>query len=277
MSRTLFLFVTSESPDPYLNSMSYCFFMQDVRKVVFVHIAGLTEGGIGHGDLVDHHISRRISRNTRSQLEALARGEYRTFRGDNRSDVTQLGSLITEAKLGALMAHFKQIQDSNLVWDNRDINYESLQEQVSRMRKEDPRAIFDVTALRKAYLADLIAVSIVVEIDALATFDLLRRMDHDLPWRNLVHELERRDQYRYVNLLSTPAVRQAASSVLLKRRVHLGLALLTVVLVLGTTILVALAGVSHPVVRTLTVAGSIASLASLLTGFLSQSSWRNVK
>ena len=78
-----------------------------------------------------------------------------------------------------------------------------------------------MTAVKKRYLGDIVAASLVEDIKGLFVFDLRgARPGFERRWRMLIHDLERQTRlsYEYVNILDTPVYRVCARMVV--RRVQ---------------------------------------------------------
>lgn len=64
--RSLYIFVNAERPDPYLNSLVYCVLRRDVRRIVFIHIKGLTD--VANASKSPDGLSGRVMGTVQAQL-----------------------------------------------------------------------------------------------------------------------------------------------------------------------------------------------------------------
>lgn len=222
MGETLYLFVTSERPDQYLNSMAHCLLYRSIRKVVFVHIKGLGNADEGENSLAERSISDIVLRNVQILLDSLATAcEYRYFTGSEAGQRVSLGSIYPPEQVTSIKQFYKRCLDVEADWDLGKIDYPNLRKELARIRKDEPSSILDITSIKKHYLGDILAVSIVENIHQLYTFDPTTKPDFDHPWTMLIHDLQPDDavirQYQYVNIVDTPVFRDCFNAVLLQR------------------------------------------------------------
>lgn len=211
MSKKLFLFVTSERPDQYLNPLVHCLLYEQVSKVVFIHIKGTPSSGTN-----EKGISGKVSRNVQMLLVSLAKGVYRFF--DTQDDKTVDLKSIYPERIERIRAIYKQCLDKDVNWSHRDINYLDLRKELAQAKKEVD-CIFDITAIGKSFLGDIIAASIIEGINSLFTFELKIKPNFDEPWTMLFHDLKgenERDKYQYVNIVNTPIFRECSNSLLVR-------------------------------------------------------------
>lgn len=215
MSKSLYLFVTSERPDPYVNAIAHCLANAAVDKVVFVHVRGVVR------DIAEPDLSAIALRNVQIQMDRLIHGEYRYFEGDSAGAVVDLSTVYSRDELNALKSFYGQHLVRDVNWSHSQIAYASLRDELRRITRTEPHSLFDVTSVSKSLLGDIIAVAIIENIASLYTMDLRTRLDFGEPWRMLLHEVaglpngaDRR--YAYVNIVDTPIFRACANSILVR-------------------------------------------------------------
>ncbi len=214
--KSLHLFVNSERPDQYLNSLVHCVLRHDVRKVIFVHIKGLDDAEQsslkGSGGL-----SARLMGAVQAQLEGLAeRGEYLFKDGPHSGERVLLKNEYTDLEATHIQAYYANCRNLSISYSNDELEYTDLRTRLSDIAKDGREAYVDVTAIKKRYLGDLVAAALIEGLRGLYTFDLLgsHKPDFDRPWRTLLHALESAPApaFRYTNILDTEIYRECAGS-----------------------------------------------------------------
>jgi len=129
MSQSLYIFVTSERPDQYLNSIVYCLLKKSICKVKLLYIKGFS-GETGLVNDPNKSISLAVSRKVQSLLEDLSIGNYKFYVGKRAGDSINLQNVYSEKKLIHIQFMYKQCLDRKVKWDNDDINYLDLRTHV---------------------------------------------------------------------------------------------------------------------------------------------------
>lgn len=235
MAQALYIFVTSGRPDQYLNSIAHCMLCDGVRRVVFVEIRGF---GKGTPSWVEEGISLTASQRVTLLLDSLSNCSYRFFVGERADEVVDLKGIYPEGELEVIKNTYKQILNTRSNWENREINYLDLRNELARIYKNEDDPIFDVTAIRKTYLGDLVSCCILEGIQKLYTFDLKIVPNFDEPWDMLFHKLraEKYEEslYRYINIVDTPVYKNCSKSVLINTTP------VKILLIIGIAVLLAL-------------------------------------
>lgn len=270
MGNTLYVFVTSRNPDSYLNPIAHCMLANLISRVVFIHVADMDESRLILGKPAEGY-SASICRHVQSLLGLLSEGRYRNFEKGTEVDLAVSYSAV---ELSALCYLYARCLEQNISWDHLDIRYRDLPRHLRLLKRAGP-ALFDVTAVRKSYLGDLIALSLIRRIDSLFTFDLKCPPNHDEPWRMLIHELRNADpgqqKYEYVNVIGTPIFERCAGEVLVRAPVLWTSSAATVLLLAIAIVIYYFFGEHSVFVQFAFIGGSIASLASLLLSLVLRS------
>jgi hypothetical protein len=260
-SKSIYLFVTSQRPDPYVNAIAHCVLHASVERVVFIHVRGTP----GAADEID--LSAVALRNVQIQMDLLANGQYRYFDGESSGKTVNLGDVYGPQELSELKDLYLRCLQQNVNWSHRQIAYSALRYELSRMKSEAPNSLFDVTSVSKSLLGDIIAAAILEDIDAFYTFDLRIKPNFDEPWRMLIHEargasaLQDR-RYAYVNMVDTPVFRSCANSILVRGP--------RLILPLGAAVVLLAMAVAHYLIRgEVTTFIQITSIASGVASLLS--------
>ncbi len=278
MSRKLHLFVTSDRPDPYLNSLAHCLLDEDISKVVFVHIVGLGEHGIQLGRPITRGFSARVARRVEVLLEHLASGEYTYFTKEGLGEAVNLKSEISdysEAEAASAMQFYRNILERLPRLESTDVAYLDLRHYLQQATMSEETPLLDATAIGKEYIGDLVAASMAGKIESLFTFSVKPRIDFKRPWRSLIHELRKptengESRYNYVNMIGTPVFVQSTGDMIVKASALRAALLLAVAFFAMTAAIYFLLGIDHPLVEVLFVAGSSASIVSLGIVFISR-------
>jgi len=173
--KTLYLFVDSERPDQYLNSIVHGVLHENVRAVFFWHIQRPEAESATTG------YSARVMHRVQTLLTALAeRGQYIDAR-DRRISL--------EAKYGgegvkAIRDYYTRSSSVSVSFSNQDIQHKDLRDKLRSMKRHSQSYICDVTGLRKLFLGDLAAIALVENLRGLFVFDLIRAPDFEQPVRH---------------------------------------------------------------------------------------------
>ncbi len=267
--KSIFLFVDSERTDQYLNSIVHCVLRLDVRRVTFIHIKGLFGHEDGDGD---RGLSGRAMGAVQAQLDGLAeRGEYLFSTGPHAGERRQLADIYAPERAREVQAFYRQCRNTPLVYGNEEVEYVNLRQCMRRIAKLGADVYIDVTAIKKRYLGDLVAASLVEGIEGLYTFDLTgARPDFEEPWRMLIHDLDDRhpSAFGYTNILNTPVYQACVRLVAVRApalRVTVGATVaLFVTVAVGSWYL----GPESGVIRTMFAISGIASILSLVFVFI---------
>ena len=201
MTEGLYLFVTSDRPDQYLNPILHCLQHKNLSKIVFLSVENRPGSDTSSS-------ARQVRENVESLLSSLAyKGKYKYFTGSMRSKEIDLQITYSPDKLASIKEKYASAKARKVPWIEIEIDYFKLREELARIHKTEPDSVFDVSAVSKSYLGDLFAIGVVEGIDNIYTFNLNRSANFDEPWKSLFHELEFRNPgnkgYNYVNLTKT--------------------------------------------------------------------------
>lgn len=264
MTKGLYLFVTSDRPDQYLNPILHCLQHKNLSKIVFLYV----ENRAG-SDNDTSSSARSVRENVESLLSSLAHeGKYKYFTGNMRGtevDLLQKGYSLD--KLASVKEKYALLRARKVSWSDQDIDYFELKDELARIHTTEPDSIFDVTAVSKSYLGDIFAIGVVEGIDNIYTFGLNRSPNFDKPWESLFHELNFRKPgdkkgYDYVNLTKTYIYDKCTKSILV-RQPSLVLSLLVAIALLITLIITSF--VFGPTNWLVLIISGVATIASLLS------------
>jgi hypothetical protein len=221
---TLYIFVTTDRPDQYLNSVVHCI-ERGTNRIVFIQVE----------DSKTQQVQLNLLRtNVYDLLQNLSKGFYKYYTGLFKDKVVPLYTEYSPDELSRLKAKYTFCLTDYIKWEVERIQYLELKQYISSLYRKNKNAIIDVTSVSKVYIGDIFACSLLENVSKLCTFELLIKPDFDKPWNTLIHELEEGKQYRYTNLVETPIFKESTKAILVRTMPLL-------VSVIGTVLFVALA------------------------------------
>src|SRR5215472_3732149 len=114
-----------------------------------------------------------------------------------------------------MMQKYSLLEGMDFSASEEDIDYSKLRERLVQFYKEGS-CIFDVSAARKLYLSDILAIAVVEKFNNVYTFDLKKTPNFDEPWEMLFHALEQDNKgYNYSLLTATPIFEKCSQSILI--------------------------------------------------------------
>lgn len=266
--KTLHIFVDSERPDQYLNTIVHCVLDRDVRAIEFLHIRTLTSIDTQNRS---NGLSSRVMAAVQSQLKNLAeRHEYTSQSADGSHQRVELASIYGQEKAAEVAAYYERVREISLSYSNREVEYDELRSVMQKLAEKGSNAFLDVTAVKKRYLGDIIAAGLVEGIRGLWTFDLLiRTANFDKPWSMLIHELRASGtvMYRYTNILDTQTYKACVRLVFIRAPRYKRMAIGTVALILVSALGYFVLGEESQAVKVILAMSGIASIASLALVF----------
>src|SRR5260370_4095479 len=202
MAETLYILITSDIPDPYLNVILHCLQNRSTNKIVFLQV----ENRPNSDD--DPNISARsVRESVEALLAALAlQGKYIYLAESDKNKGKEVPLLEKYApdRAASIKQQYFSLKTRNYSIAEDDIPYSQLIEKLVDIQRNDPGSIIDVSAARKPFLSDILAIAIVAKFNNVYTIDLKRGPNFAEPWKSLFHELEFKKRsgngYDYVQL-----------------------------------------------------------------------------
>lgn len=267
---SLYIFVTSERPDQYLNSIMHCYFHRGIRTITFLHITGVATNGKGAGASTGV-VSLSVSRTVQMLMDHLTKGTYRFFQEPRQDEMVDLSAVYDEKDLMMLKSKYKQCLDADISWANREIKYSELRAELARINKKDAGSLFDVTAVNKVFLGDILSCCIVEGIRNLYTFDLEHEPNFGEPWKMLFHELSDKESqnrlYKYTDVVDTPVFRECSRSLLVRTTPILLAVCIAAILVVTMVVIFLLTNEANRFIQGLFVVAAVSSLLSVVLSF----------
>lgn len=247
----LYIFVTSDRPDQYLNLIVHCI-EKGTKHIVFVQVE----------DSRTEQVQLNLLRtNVYNLLQNLSTGIYRYYTGAFKDKIVQLDSEYNAEELAQLKAKYSLCLTDGIDWTVERIQYLNLRRYISALSKRKG-VIVDVTSVSKVYIGDIFACSLLENIDKLYTFELLIKPNFDKPWKTLIHELVEGRQYRYTNLVETPIFKESNKSILIRTTPLLFSVIGTVLFVSVTLLTTFIFGFSSVFLQVVSTIGTVLGIIS---------------
>lgn len=238
----LYIFVTSPRPDPYINTLVHVTRNYTLRQVHFIGIAehGYDEEG-------GEQRAATIMAGTQRMLERLAKGTYDASDGAHRLP----DDAATEYRECLNRLAFARTSAMGVRWDDL----------AAKLREfTRPRnGIFDVTALKKNLLVDVVALLLSLGEWNVRTFEISKKPTFGA--EDLIHSLKEGKDYKYRCLADSKHV-ESARRHMASRSLTLYSLLSVTIIVLGLVIVVQVTTPTSWAQTSLVIAGTTASIAS---------------
>lgn len=221
---TLYIFITTNRPDQYLNSIVFSILEKRVNRIVLVQI------NRADGEKVAANILRQ---NIIELIRNLSSGYYRYYTGNKEGTIIDLSGEYNSQQLAEIKTKYQQCLSDNIEWEIKRFNYSDMRKYMAEMNKQDKHSIFDITPVSKLYIGDIFACCMLEDIRELYTFNIKTEPNFSEPWKMLSHHLEKDKEYDYINLVETPVFRESTKSILIRT-------LPLIVSIIGTLIFVSL-------------------------------------
>ena len=203
--KDLFIFVTTDRPDQYLNPIVHRI-EQGTRRIVFIQV---------EDSQIEQIPLNLLQANVYNLLQSLSSGIYKYYVGELKDKVIQLADIYDADELAEMKAKYAFCLTDNISWSVDRVKRSDLRKYISFLSKSR-EAIIDVTSVSKVYVGDILACSLLENIENLYTFELLFAPDYEKPWEILIYDLARKQRYKYVNLVETEIFEKSRKSILIK-------------------------------------------------------------
>ena len=269
--KELYIFVDSERPDQYVNSVSHCALELDVRNITFLHIKRLTSG---EGSRENSGLSARVLAAVQAQIENLAERHEYVSRSDGQRDIRlDLRDEYGEGRAKEIAGYYKRLRQLPLNFSNKEIEYSLLREVLAEIAAKKSAAYLDITAVKKRYLGDIVSAGLVEGVVGLWTFDLLvEKPDFSRPWQMLIHDLiepHGRPRFQYTNVLDTETYKACRRLVFVRSPRYQLAAAVTIGLLVAGGLGFHFLGESSAIVKSILAVSGVASIISLFLVFWS--------
>lgn len=186
--KALFIFVTSDRPDVYINAICYCAEHYDLKRVVYL---GITKDKIQQKN--EEEYLKRVRSKVKELLVNLSNGKYLYWDKDEKK---------MKIKEIEVSNHDKKRygEISELEPETEVLIYGELEAKIKEFVKASGEScIFDVSAISKSYLVDIYTILLSQGTGDIYTFDLKKKPEFDET--DLIHRLSiDQGHYDYVKV-----------------------------------------------------------------------------
>lgn len=267
--KELYIFVDSERPDQYVNSLVHCVLDREVRRVIFLHIKKLTTSEQSRENT---GLSARVLASVSSLVEGLAdRKEYTFIGGEKNGERISLNEKYGNERSSEISQFYQRLRGLSVQYSNEEVDYDNLRDILANIAKKKVDVYVDITAIKKRYMGDIVAAGLIEGIKGLWTFDLQIKPDFTNPWKMLIHDLLGQDPclFTYTNILDTPTYKSCVRLVMVRApRMKWAILGTGAFIILGTIGYVYL-GENSSVVKVILAASGLTGISSLILGFWS--------
>lgn len=186
-SAKLFIFTTSDIPDPYINAMIHCMVHQPpLTQVILVGIINDRRKTEQQKQALENLKKRLVE-----QVKRLCEGKYLTKKDGEEKEV-EIFVQQSDRQIYAQLLHLKL--------DVQAIPYKDLEKDLALIlnEMESYRCVFDVTAVLKTHLIDIYTILRFRNITSIYYFELFNRRTYDD--KELIHNLDYEKNYDYVRM-----------------------------------------------------------------------------
>jgi hypothetical protein len=183
----LYIFITSDIPDPYINAIAHCgSYYKELTQVTLIEILG-DRRRVGQKK---EHLNR-LRQDIKDQLKGLSSAKYLSLKDNARTWV----DVRIEESDRIIYAGLAEISIDVTVWIYDDLKTEVANLLNSRGSFE---YVFDVSAVLKSQLVDVYVVLRSENISAIHSFELITGRSYDD--RDLIHNRIFGETYKYPSL-----------------------------------------------------------------------------
>ncbi len=192
--KNLYVFTTSDAPDVYINTIGYC--IENLSPIDKIYLLSIVKDR-GLREKTAEDLERTKSKIVQ-QLSHLQVGKYMFFNLKAKSWQEKIIEIKEYDR-----RRYTKISAHDI--DTKVIFYDELEANLSKFIHENgDEAIFDLSAVVKAYLIDVFVLLVELGSTHIHVFELKRdKRTHDE--QELIHNLAiDKDDYKYVNLTKSP-------------------------------------------------------------------------
>jgi minimal CRISPR polymerase domain len=181
----LYIFTTSDQPDPYINVIAHCAAnYENLRKVILIGITG---------DRLKIDIEKekldKLKKDISNQLDSLVKGKYLTKKMDKGWEEIDIEiDPIDRRAYGRLQG---------LSLDLKPLNYDDLEKEIQEILSNEDSTIniFDITAVLKSYLINIYTILRFRNISTIHSFELFNKRSYD--HKELIHNQTYKKTYDF--------------------------------------------------------------------------------
>lgn len=178
----LYIFVTSNAPDVYINVIRHCMEHYSLQKTI--NFVGMYEDRDKEGNVKKY--LKNVIQKVEQQISNLSQGKY-----SNRRDTIEIE-----------IEDYQKVKYSNVAanyeFSPKPILYEELETELKKAITED--CIFDVSGFQKDYLVDVYTILHLLENTNVHYFKIKTLKERTFDDKELIHNLHLKYDYEFENI-----------------------------------------------------------------------------
>jgi hypothetical protein len=186
----LYIFSTSENPDPYINVMAHC--VANYENLNQVFLLGIT--GDRRKVSLERDKLERLKQNIDEQLDSLVSRKYLRRKGKDIEEVEiEIESIDCQT--------YSRLKDLDI--SIKALIFDDLEQEISKLLSSEDSIlhVFDVTTVLKSYLVDIYTILRFRNISSIYSFELFNKRSYDD--KELIHNQEYKKNYDFVCLATS--------------------------------------------------------------------------
>jgi len=254
---SLYIFITSERADQYLNPIAYCV-AKGTRRIVFVQLRRQI------GSQVQADV---LCRNVYDLAYKLSLGFYKYYIGNLKGTEVPLSNHYSAADIFAIESRYSSCLVGSVSWESESISYTDLKPYIYSLSKQKEQPLIDISCVSKSYIGDILSCCLMKDFKKLYTFDLLKEPDFSQPWKMLMHDLKEGIDFNYVNIVETPIFQETSKAILIKSIPLVSSISATLIFVVLALIANFVLGNNNVIIQTLSVVSAVLGITSFFLTF----------
>jgi hypothetical protein len=208
-----------------------------------------------------------VNGNVRTLLSALLNHTYIFFSKGSKDKEVDLRGVYTSDELSI----YKTLDHKakKILWFDKQLDYDDFRIYFSKIHEEEPESLYDITSFTKEHISDILALSLVYNINSIFHFKIKKHIDYTHPWTTLFHDLSPltdNPDYEYTDVTKRHFFKECNKDILFRRtRLTLSLLLTSLLLVIITLTSFILGSLNDFARVTNGSIGALATVASLLS------------
>lgn len=247
----LYIFVTTDRPDQYLNSIVHCI-EQGTKNIVFIQVE----------DNKSEQIQLNLLQtNVYNLLQNISTGIYKYYTGSLKDTIINLDTEYNADEIAKMKVRYNLGLTDSISWKIERIAYLNLRKYIYSISRKTKDIFIDVTSVSKVYIGDIFTCCLLENIDSIYNFELLIKPNFDKAWKTLIHELDK-GKYRYTNLTETLICKEGIKAILVRTmplRLSIVGTIIFVALILAATLIL---GFNSAFVQIMSTLGTVLGIIS---------------
>lgn len=258
--RSLYIFVTTDRPDQYLNPIAY-WLKEDVsiQRIVFVQI---------NNPLTTQAKANAVCRDVYDLTYQLSQGKYKYYIGNLKGQEVSLDQMYSDSKkLDAIKERYASYLVGSVIWDREIVDYTKLRSYIRSLGRMKEKPIIDISCVSKSYVGDILSCCLLSNFNNLVVFDFLIEPNYSQPWKILIHGLNENIDFRYVNLVKTIIFQENLRAVFIRTTPLIASIAATLLFVVLALIANFVLGNNNAIIQVLSVVSAVLGIVAFVLTF----------